>query len=203
MEVRLGRGATELTAIARVGAGPPAYAPDSFPIRSVMDELEQAMFGLDLDPAVDHATLLEMTEEIVRRAVETVRLMNTTIMNANPINGMPNPANTMPGMDTGDTGRHFEPVMSTAIVDNHALMTLHQSVLTALRAGTAAWFVDVLREFDEIGDLSHKGRRKMPALMRGADGRYLTLTRRQLEVIRRVARGPIAPGSMAQGGSKE
>ena len=103
-----------------------------------MDELEQAMFGLELDPADDH---LAATEEIVRRAVETVRLMNTTIMNANPVNGLPNPANTMPSQDTGDTGRHFEPVMSNAIVDNHALITLHQSVLTAIRAGTAAWFV--------------------------------------------------------------
>src|SRR5207302_9116070 len=33
VEIRLDR----LSAIARVGAGPPAYAPDSFPIRSVMD----------------------------------------------------------------------------------------------------------------------------------------------------------------------
>ena len=43
----------------------------------------------------------------------------------------------------------------------------------------------------------------MPALMRGADGRYLALTRRQLELIRKVARGPIAPGPSAPGGSKE
>src|SRR5438105_1751252 len=137
-----------------------------------------------------------------RRAEKTMRRMNTAVMNGNPANGQPNGVNTMATQDT-DTGRHFEPIMSTAIVDNHALITLHQSVLTALRAGTAAWFADVLREFDEVGDLSHKGRRKMPALMRGADGRYLALTRRQLAVIREVALGPISPGSMAQGGSKE
>ena len=196
VEVRLGK---ELSAIARVGAGPPTYAPDSFPVRSVLDELEQAMFGLELRRGDDHYAA---TEEIVRRALETVRLMNTTIMNGNPVNGQPNWVNTMATQDT-DTGRHFEPIMSTAIVDNHALITLHQSVLTALRAGTAAWFADVLREFDEVGDLSHKGRRKMPALMRGADGRYLALTRRQLELIRKVARGPIAPGPSAPGGSKE
>ena len=33
--------------------------------------------------------------------------------------------------------------------------------------------------------------------------RYLALTRRQLELIRKVARGPIAPGPSAPGGSKE
>jgi hypothetical protein len=39
-----------------------------------------------------------------------------------------------------------------------------------------------------VGDLSNKGRRKMPALMRGADGRALALTRRQVDVIRKAAR---------------
>ena len=52
-------------------------------------------------------------------------------------------------------------------------------------------FVDVLRKYDEIGDLSNKGRRKMPALMRGADARYLTLTRRQVDLIRKVAQRDI------------
>ena len=31
----------------------------------------------------------------------------------------------------------------------------------------------------------------MPALMRGADGRHLTLTRRQIDLIRTLVRGPI------------
>ena len=39
--------------------------------------------------------------------------------------------------------------------------------------------------YDEIGDLSDAGRRKMPAMMRGADGRHLTLTRRQVDQVRR------------------
>lgn len=49
----------------------------------------------------------------------------------------------------------------------------------------------MLRNFDEIGDLSNKGRRKMPALMRGADARYLTLTRQQVDLIRKVAQRDI------------
>src|SRR5262249_2321002 len=43
------------------------------------------------------------------------------------------------------------------------------------------------RKPEEIGDLSDAGRRKMPALMRGADARYLTLTRRQIDMISQVA----------------
>lgn len=77
--------------------------------------------------------------------------------------------------------------MAPALVEQRSLLSLHQSVITALRSGTAPWFVDVLRQYDQIGDLSTKGRRKMPALMRGADGRHLTLTRRQVDIIRKVA----------------
>jgi hypothetical protein len=33
----------------------------------------------------------------------------------------------------------------------------------------------------------------MPGMMRGADGRYLTLTRRQLSIIRAVARRAVSP----------
>ena len=60
----------------------------------------------------------------------------------------------------------------------------HERVLLALESGTLAWFARVLRERDAVGDLSDAGRRLMPALMRGADGRYLALTRRQLALIR-------------------
>jgi hypothetical protein len=80
--------------------------------------------------------------------------------------------------------------MAPALVDNLSIVALHQTVLTALKSGTPAWFADVLRNPDEVGDLTDKGRRKMPAMMRGADARYLTLTRRQINKIRNsVARG--------------
>lgn len=186
--VELKIGTRVLTAYARIAAGPPAYAPDSFPVRSAADELDQAMFGPE---ARQGGAGMSGVEEILRRAVESVRLMNTTVMNGNAVNGVLNSTNTMASQDTGDTSRYFEPIMSTAIVDNHALITLHQSVLTALRGGSAPWFADLLRNFDEVGDLSSKGRRKMPAMMRGADGRYLALTRRQVDLIRRVARRSI------------
>lgn len=168
-----------LSAYGRVGAGPPTYVPDSLPIRTVADELEQAFLGPTIDPT--EATL-ERVEEIVRSAFETVRLLNTEAMNQGG----------MAGHDVRQ-GRRFDPIMAVSLVDDVALENLHQNLLLALRGGTAPWFADALRDYDEIGDLSDRGRRKMPAMMRGADGRHLTLTRRQLDLIRTLARGPIFP----------
>jgi hypothetical protein len=177
------RGKT-LRAFARLGAGPPSFAPDGLPIRTVSDELEQAMCGPEVAAAQVSASEVE---EIVRRAFETVRLLNTAVMNGNPVNGRLATASMMPAQDTNDYHRRFEPIMATMLVDNLSVVALHQAVLTALKGGTPAWFADVLRHPEDIGDLSDKGRRKMPAMMRGADARYLTLTRRQIDKIRKSA----------------
>jgi hypothetical protein len=179
VRMTLTAGGKTLSAFGRVGAGPPTYAPDAAPIRSVADELEQALLG----PTVSAAEAsLDRVEEIIRRAFETVRLMNTAAMNTGG----------MSGHDERE-GRRRDPIMAASLVDEVALENLHQSLLVALRSGTAPWFADALRDFDEIGDLSDRGRRKMPAMMRGADGRHLTLTRRQIDLIRTFMRGPIFP----------
>lgn len=184
--VELSVGGRTLRAFARLGAGPPAFAPDALPIRTVADELEQAMFGPEI--AVDEVSPA-LVEDIVRRAYETVRLLNTAVMNGNPVNGRLATASIMPSQDANDYHRMFGPIMAPTLVDNLSVLALHQTVLTALKSGTPAWFADVLREPEEVGDLSDKGRRKMPAMMRGADARYLTLTRRQIDMIRKsVAR---------------
>lgn len=176
VEVRIGN--TGLGHFARIGAGPPDYAPDSFPVRTIADELEQVLLGADI---ADEDASAEWTEEIVRRAFETVRLQNTAVLNGNPVlNGRA--ANSMASQDTG-WGRAAEPIMAPAIVDSLAVRALHQSVFTALRSGTAAWFAQVLRKFDEVGELTNSGRRKMPAMMRGADGLHLALTQRQRNAI--------------------
>jgi hypothetical protein len=184
-----------LSAFARMGAGPPNFAPDGLPVRTVHDELMQALLG----PAVLPADVSqEDAEDIVRRASETVRLLNTAVMNGNTVAGRTAVASMMPAQDSNDTHRLFAPVMASGIVDNRSVLALHQAVLTALRAGTAPWFVDVLRRPEEIGDLSDAGRRKMPAMMRGADARYLTLTRRQIDMIAQVATAaPFAVASAA------
>jgi hypothetical protein len=173
-----------LSAFARIGAGPPDFAPDGLPVRTVHDELLQALLGKDVAPPDIAAA---DAEDIVRRAAETVRLMNTAVMNGNAVGGRQAAASMMPAQDANDTHRLFAPVMASDIVDNRAILGLHQAVLAALRAGSAPWFIDLLRRPEEIGDLSDAGRRKMPALMRGADARYLTLTRRQIDMIGKVA----------------
>ena len=184
----------ELSAFARIGAGPPSFAPDGLPVRTAHDELLQALLGRQVDPA--DATLKD-AEDIVRRAAETVRLMNVAVMNGNPVNGVARPASMMPTQDSNDTHRAYQPVVGAGIADTRAILGLHRAALAALRAGTAPWFPDLLRQPDDIGDLSDAARRKMPALMRGADARYLTLTRRQIDVISKVAKAGVfaEPGS--------
>jgi hypothetical protein len=183
VRVALTAGGKTLSTFARIGAGPPTYVPDAVPIRTIADELEQALLGPSVTP--EEATI-ERVEEIVRRVFETVRLMNTDAMNRGG----------MAGHDEAE-GRRRDPIMARSLVDDVGLVNLHQSLLVALRSGTAPWFADVLRNYDDIGDLTEHGRRKMPAMMRGADGRHLALTRRQVELVRTLVRGPIFPADDA------
>jgi len=167
-------GGRTLRAFGRIGAGPPTYAPDAMPVRSIADELEQALFGPAVEP--DEATF-ERVEEIVRRGLESVRLMNTAAWNVNE----------------NLTGSADVPIMDRSLVDVVALTNLHQSLLVALRSGAAPWFADVLRNHDEAGDFRPPARRKMPAMMRGADAQLLALTRRQVDLVRTLARAPLFP----------
>ncbi|HEX7645081.1 MAG TPA: hypothetical protein VF472_23005 [Burkholderiaceae bacterium] len=179
---------TSLRAEARIGAGPPAYAPDTMPVRVISDELEQILHG----PSVmeDEVSLDDATE-LVFRALETVRLMNTAVMNGNPVNGRLDVASTMVRQNTNDFERIYEPIAATSLVDNLALRALHERVFGALAAGGAPWFEQLLRRPHEIGDLSATALRKMPALMRGADGRSLTLTRRHIDMVTKAARNAL------------
>lgn len=177
----------KLSARAHISAGPPAFAPDTLPIRVLTDELEQIIEGTDISGEVP----VEEAEAIIRRAFETIRLMNTAIMNGNSYNGVQNIASTMVRQNTNDFGRLYEPIMATSLVDNLALRVLHERVFNGLSAGAAPWFSDALRMPTEIGDLSSKALRKMPALMRGADGRSLTFTYRQINTIIKAAAGSI------------
>jgi hypothetical protein len=177
----------QLSASARLGAGPPTFAPDAIPIRTVHDDLDQWAFG----PQLDRPATIEEAEEILRRAIETVRLLNTVAMNGDAIGGRVNAASTMVRQDSNDFSRLYAPIMAPKVVDQAAILALHQSILAALRSGTGAWFVDTLRKPEEIGDLSDVGRRKMPAMMRGADGRHLVLTRRQIDTVAEACIGQL------------
>ncbi|AIY44067.1 hypothetical protein LT85_4909 [Collimonas arenae] len=176
---------SQLWAHGYIGAGPPAFAPDTLPIRVVSDEMEQILYGPEV---AEESVSLDAATEIVLRALETVRLMNTAVMNGNPVNGQLNVASTMVRQNSADFERYYEPIAAPSIVDNLALRALHERVFSTLTAGGAPWFAKVLRQPEEIGDLSSEGLRKMPALMRGADGRSLTLTRRHINMVIKAAR---------------
>ena len=187
IELKVGVGGREWRAAARISSGPPDYAPDSIIVRTMADELEQIVEG-PLMRDNDRARLRDKAEDIIRRAYETVRLMNVAVMNGNTVRGRPPLSlDTMPAEEAFDTQRMLRPVMATQNVDTLAVLALHQEAFAALRGGTAPWFADLLRQPEEAGDLTDRGRRKMPALMCGADGFYLTLTRRQIDTVRKAA----------------
>jgi len=175
---------TVLSAHSWISSCMPAFAPDSQPMRTVADELEQLILGPEIS---DEEVTIEAAAEIVRRALETIRLMNTRVMNANIIDGRANIASTLYRQDSNDYGRYYAPGMASSIVDNLAVRALHERIYTALISGSAPWFGEVLRKPEEVGDLSDTARRKMPPMLRGADGRALTLTRRQISKIIKAA----------------
>jgi hypothetical protein len=180
IEAEIDTGRRMLRTFARVAAGPPTFAPDSKPVRSVGDELEQALLGPDVE-ATQHD--IDAVKDIVRRALETVRLMNTGKLNAaGDVRGV-----GMARMDILDRGRKSEPIFEPLVADALAIRARHERVLLGLESGSLAWFARALREYDKVGDLTDEGRRKMPGMMRGADGRHLALTRRQVSRIRAVA----------------
>jgi hypothetical protein len=189
VHVRLRVAGRALTACARISSGPPDCAPDSLFVRSLADDLEQIVHGPELADE-DFAATQARAEDIVRRAYETVRFMNVAVMNGNTVKGRPPLSlDTMPAEEAFDTQRMLRPVMAPQNVDTLAVLALHQQVFAALRGGAAPWFTALLRMPEEAGDLTDRGRRKMPALMSGADGFYLTLTRRQIDTIRKAASG--------------
>lgn len=189
-----------LRARAWISACMPAFAPDSQPVRTVADELEQLLFGPNLEPG--KASLKEAAE-IVRRALETVRLMNTAVMNGNIVDGRVNIAHTLITQDTNDYRRLYAPIMASSLADNLAVRALHERVYTALLSGSAPWFAQVLRQPEEVADLSDEGRRKMPPMLRGADGRCLALTRRQANKIIQAAKEKACHEGEKQDGKHE
>lgn len=200
VEVRLrgNKGAKPLAAVARISAGPPMLVPDSLFVRHLGDELDQVIFGPKIEGESFEETRAR-AEDIIRRAFETVRFLNVAVMNGNPVDARdPLDIDTMPAEEAFDVLRPMRPVFSAQTADTLAIMRLHQQVFAALRAGAAPWFPALLRQPDQVADFTDHGRRKMPALMCGADGNYLALTHRQINTIFRAAGQPLdldaAPG---------
>jgi len=176
---------TRLDASARICAGPPVVVPDSLFVRNLADDLEQIIEGPEVPAAEPYEVTRAKAEDIIRRSYETVRFLNIAVMNGNPVQGRPALSlDTMPAEEAFDTERLERPVMAPATVDTLAILALHQQVFAALRSGAMPWFLRLLRRPEEAADYTDEGRRKMPALMCGADNNYLALTRRQIDTIR-------------------
>jgi hypothetical protein len=181
-----------LTAVARITSGPPMLVPDSLFVRNLSDDLDQVIFGPKIPSHEPHSETRARAEDIIRRAFETVRFLNVAVMNGNPVSGRdPLEIDTMPAEEAFDVLRPMRPVFSERTADTLAIMRLHQQVFATLRAGAAPWFPDLLRRPEDVADFTDTGRRKMPALMCGADGSYLALTHRQINTIARAAHQPL------------
>lgn len=178
-----------LHAKARIGVAPPHYAPDTLFVRNLLDDLEQAREGIEIE-----GDSRERALEIVRRAFEAVRFMNVAVMNGNPFRGRDGiDLDTMPAEEAFGNQRPLRPVFSPPAADTRAIMALHQRVFAAVTSGSAAWFAKLLRQPEEVADLTDDGRRKMPALMCGADSNYLALTRRQIKAIEKIGPPKVVP----------
>jgi hypothetical protein len=164
--------------------------PDSLFVRNLADDLEQAIHGPSVSPGEPIEATRARAIDILRRAYETVRFMNVAVMNGNDFEGRPALSlDSMPEEEAADTERAIRPVMAPQSVDTLAILALHEQVYAALVGGAAPWFADLLRRPEEVADFTDRGRRKMPALMCGADNGYLALTHRQIDTIRRAAAG--------------
>lgn len=185
VELASGESTPPLRAFARVTVGPPAFAPDSRPVRTLADELEQMALG----PVVEGVIPNDAARDIIRRAFETMRLMNTAAMNAG-------------GMARHDqlTGRAYEPIFPPGRAAYPNVTETHRQILDDLKGldaapgspersqATAALkrMVEMLRSPDSVGDLASASRRHMPGLMRGSDSRHLALTRRQIDTVQKA-----------------
>lgn len=185
-------GGEELRASARICAAPPALVPDSQFVRSLADDLEQVIHGPVVPDDEPYDVTRDRATDIIRRAYETVRFMNVAVMNGNNFKGRPALLlDSMPEEEAADTERALRPIMPAGTVDTLAILALHEQVYAALRGGAAPWFLHLLRNPDEVADFTDRGRRKMPALMCGADNNYLALTYRQIDTIRKAAAGAL------------
>jgi hypothetical protein len=188
-----------LVASARITSGPPAMVPDSLFLRNLADDLDQVLHGPSVPPDEPEEVTRARAIDIVRRAFETVRFLNVAVMNGNPVRGRdPLDFDTMPAEEAFDMQRLMRPIVPERTADTLAILGLHQQVFAALRGGAAPWFADVLRRPDAVADFTNHGRRKMPAMMCGADGSYLALTWRQINTIVKASRLPMRSASAGQ-----
>lgn len=176
IEVELTVNNETFSASARVTVGPPDFAPDSFHLRTVAEELEQILFGLKIEEKVT----FEQATDLMRRALETVRLMNSDDWNIRYLR-----SNAFP----------------PEIAKYASVRERHESVLQALQGlkpeasederavaiGTLGLIRSMLRSYLQAVDLTRGASHLMPAMMRGSDMFNLAVNRRQLSILEKAA----------------
>lgn len=192
ISVEIDHGGQTFRAAGRIASGPPHFSPDTLPVRTVADELEQWIHGPEISGPLTTAeaeALGQRAADIIRRALGTVRLMNTAAMNVNGMSGH------------DQRYRPNEPIFPVASAAYARIENIHSGVTRALAGlsappdsqaraqavGALKAMADILRTYDQVGDLTVEGRRRMPAMMRNADGLHLALTRRQHATVTKAA----------------
>jgi hypothetical protein len=177
IEAQLAVGAQTFSAFARVTVGPPHFAPDSFHPRTVAHEIEQILFGPEVTDTVD----AERATELIRRAVETVRLTNTDFWNVAYGDGTFDP----PVANYAHARTRHEVVLADL---SNGLKAAPGSVERQRAVGALTLIHSMLRRQEQVVDLSREVAQLMPALMRGSNGLDVAVTRRELNLIEKAAR---------------
>ena len=117
-----------------------------------------------------------------------MRFLNVAVMNGNPVQGRdPLDIDTMPAEEAFDVYRLMRPVFAPHSADTLSVPGAPPAgVCRPARRCRALVRLTAARPRPR-GDLTDRGRRKMPALMCGADGNYLALTYRQIIIDHRAS----------------
>ena len=164
---------------ARFSSGPPDFAPDSQHLRTVGDDIDQLIKGPVVEPnPLADGDLADAVIHLLQRVTETMRLMDTARLN---------------GRFAGNAFAETEAAYSN-VLRKHRQFAANLSGLKAPSGSperqdaiqTLTILRAFLRDWNQTGDSSQAGNRRMPAMMRGNDGGRLALTRRQLSLIDRA-----------------
>jgi hypothetical protein len=194
--LRLG-GAT-LTAVARVVVGPPDFAPANRPPVSLADALADREDRASPREGWTKEELNEVVIDILERAFEASSLMHKDYQNFRSHRTNSSTLvelGPMSPFDDEDVRAMLWPAadLNTVVEGRSSAMALSEVGVRRHRRNLAAEFLeDRFREAPQLFeqwirrpvDRNPFFDRRMPALMRGSDGRPLHLTRRQWEIFR-------------------
>ena len=191
----------ELVATARVVVGPPDFAPANRPPVSLADNLadREDRSAVRTDGGLTRTELEELVMDILERALETSDLMHRDYQNFRAVRTNMNElaeAGTRSPFDADDLRALLWPVPTAALIKEAqagAMALSEAGTWKHRRYAALEYLEDRFREnpalFEQMirrpVDPNGYYDRRMPALMRGSDGRPLHLTRRQWEIFRK------------------